>query len=535
MSSHKQIFKNLRKAFKFFDLYGQNVNLFIDKKPKFYSTFSGIMSIFIIAIILYTFTGFISSWLNKEKMNLIPSSVSYSVNELMMKNQDYEYLFNYENYYIYWGITANLPNGTIFHTIDLKKYYTYKISYYSENLEDGEIAVEPCKIDHQDVFLGLGEKIINNDLGKIGIQTICIKNNFKMGLFPDRNLSIIKTPGISFSLYQCLNSSENNYSCASQQSIDEMIKYTYVQTTLPTTVFDFNNVKKPQKNIYDYHYTYLDKSMLKLYINSVTTTTLYTDYGLISEDYRLQSTNFNPNINYDPKIRESNDPMFIFNVGVSLNFQIYYLKNLKLNELVGNLGGLVNAIFLLGKLVCITYNSLYLKFRIINATFSHPQSNTSRGEVLPKSFTEIFSKSWKQSRIARSLFSCVYLIPHKELRIFYQKGAKQLHEYLDIRKIIKRMQDIDKLKDILLNPEQRKLFEFIPKPDVYASKNKLSLENKLNLQKQINSGKIPINFKNTLKSMLIEDKDPISKRILECLDQKMISNSKFLKKEGILL
>ena len=121
------------------------------------------------------------------------------------------------------------------------------------------------------------------------------------------------------------------------------------------------------------------------------------------------------------------------------------------------------------------------------------------------------------------------------MRIFYQQGFKQLHEYLDIRKIIKRMQDIDKLKTILLNPDQRKLFEFIPKPDVIASTNKLSFENTLKVKKRnFNSGKLSNTLTNTVKSILIEGQNPINKRILECLDPKVFSNinMKFLNEEG---
>ena len=41
-------------------------------------------------------------------------------------------------------------------------------------------------------------------------------------------------------------------------------------------------------------------------------TSLYIDNGLIYDDYRLKSTNFNPNINYDPKLRETNDPLYMY-------------------------------------------------------------------------------------------------------------------------------------------------------------------------------------------------------------------------------
>ena len=513
--------KTLRHICKFFDLYGQNVNLFFDKKPRYYTTCSGLISMAVIVIIIYTFGEFIQSWLNKEKITFIPSTINYSVIELLAKNQNYEYKFNYQNYYIYWVISASLPNGSSFGTNDLKNYFTYKISYLSEFLDEKELIAEPCKADQQDAFLGLDDETINGDVGKIGKDRICIKDGFKMGIFPDNNISTVNVPIFHFIVYQCVNSTNNNNSCAPQEEIDEMIKYAYVQTSLPLTVYDFNDVKKPHKNIYDYRYTNLDKSMCKYYYNLLIPSLLYIDYGLISDDYQLQSTNFNPSINYDPSFRQPDDPLFMFDFQMGFSFQIYYLRNLKVNELIGNLGGLINAIFLIGKVICVTYNSLHLKFKLINSTFSHTLMKKN-GEIFPKTIVGEMrnNRSLKESiisKLSRKISYCSCLFPSKELRLFYQRGFQHLHQYLDIRKIIERLQDIDKLKLVLLNEDQRKLFECIPKPDVVHSLNKLSQESLRKDYKKEKTQKTTRNLTNNLKSMA-DDNDPIKKRIIEFLD-----------------
>lgn len=533
MKSTKGIFiQNLKQACKFFDLYGQNVNLFIDKKSKLYTTFSGLISIAVIGLIIYTFTGFITSWLNKEKMTLIPSSISYSTIELLTINQNYEYEFNFKNYYIYWVITAILPDGTAFNTQDLKSYFSYNVTYTSELNLIQELPTEPCIVSQQDEFLGLGEAKIRSDQGKTAPNRICIKNGIKMGLFPDASVNSIRRPGFYFSVYPCSNSTKNNNSCAPQEKINDMIQYTYVQTSMPTTVYDFNNVKRPQKNIYDYRYTFLDKTMMKYYMNQVTTYLLYSDDGLVSEDYKLQATNFNPNVNYDPNIRNPDNPLFKSEFYVSMNFQIYFLKNLKLNELAGNLGGLVNAIFLLGKVFCLSYNSLYLRFKIINSTFSLTQFKRRKSEVFPKiNRNKLGARSSFSAKISRKFSYFTYLFPSKEVREFYEKGSKHLHEYLDIRKIIKRLQDLDKLKLILFKEDQRKLFEYIPKPNIADSTHRFSIGSILKYENKV---KTKENLANVWK-LLAEDNDPMNKRILECIDQKLDYTTEVTDKEGNLL
>lgn len=350
--SKRSVVINVQRVFKFFDLYGQNVNLYINKKPKFFTTFSGLLSMVIIAIIIYTFTGSITSWINNEKMTPIPASTSYSVSELLSKNVNFEYEFNYQNYYIYWAIMATFPDGKFLTTVDLKNYYTYVVTLVNQHEDTTVLVTEPCKTDQVDIFLGLDREIVEKDIGKIGVDRICIKNSSKMGLFPNVSASYVYEPEIFFSLYPCVNSTKNNNSCASQEAIDEIIKYTTVQTTIPTTIYDFKNNKNIKKNIYNYHYTNLDKSMLKFYENLLITSSLYIDEGLLTDDYRLQSTNFNPNIIYDPNLRKDSDPLFVFATVIGYNFQNYYLKNEKIYEVVASLGGLINAIFLLGKVLC---------------------------------------------------------------------------------------------------------------------------------------------------------------------------------------
>ena len=523
-SSKYFIVKTMQRTLRFFDLYGQTINFFIKKKTQFYSAFSGLIRIGVIVIIIFTFTGFISSWVNKEKMIVIPSSISYSVGELLTKNESYEYQFDYKNYYIYWVIAADFPDGTSLVTEELKNYFSYSIRYTSELGIDQELFTEPCKTDQMDEFIGLDEAVIKKDMGNTNDYRICIKNGFKMGLFPDNKTSMVYYPSFTFQIYQCVNSTKNNYSCATEEAIDEIIKYSYVQTTIPTTAFDFNNIKKPQKNNYDYKITYFDKSIRKRYINDMTTTKLYTDYGLISDDYRVESTNFNPKIDYDPYIRQSvDDPLFQFTCNVGFNFQFYYLRNLKLNEVIGSLGGLINAVVLLGKFFSLTYNSINLRMEIIKSTFSKSNSKAA----FPKNIFD--SQKTISAKILRSFSYCANLFPSKEVRTFYQKGSQNLHEYLDIRNVIKRLQDLDKLKMILLDEDQRRIFELIPKPAIVDSKNMLSLKS-INKYKETKSKGLRKKLSKSL-AFIDENDDTVNKRIFELIDPKLKNKFQYFDKD----
>ena len=48
----------------------------------------------------------------------------------------------------------------------------------------------------------------------------------------------------------------------------------------------------------------------------------------------------------------------------------------------------------------------------------------------------------------------------------YTQAINNAFEYLNVKTLIRRLQDIDKLKLVLFDEEQRKLFEAIPKPGI---------------------------------------------------------------------
>ena len=52
----------------------------------------------------------------------------------------------------------------------------------------------------------------------------------------------------------------------------------------------------------------------------------------------------------------------------------------------------------------------------------------------------------------------------------YENSRNNLDEYMDIRKIIERSQDLDKIKKILFSDSQRFFFDLIPKPEFHGER-----------------------------------------------------------------
>ena len=515
MSKFHFSFLKICKFLRYFDLYGQSINLFVSKKKKFCTAGSGCISILIIILIFQYYKTLISSWVNRQNMTLIPSEISLSVTDLLARNASYNYTFDYTNYYLYFAIRGLSPEGKFIGNKDITKYLSTSFSYMNKLGNIIPLKDEGCNTQYQDIYLGLGDEVIRKDENKTSPNLHCIQNKLEMGLFPDPNLKTVNLSLLLFSINQCVNSSANNHSCASKEEIKKMLKYIQVQSSVPKTIYDFQS-SQPNTNIYDYQLTFLDPFLTKNYNNAIIPTLLMTDEGLIDEDYKMNQINFNPDITYDPQVRDdSENLLFRMAFGVSFNMKVYRQKqNVKLSDVIGNMGGYLNLLFLMGKMICFAYNGMHLKIKIIKNTF-----NNKISRVGSKSLCQINENNQKIKLEFGFRNLCGQYFSHtfwgsKEGRKFYEIGSKRLNEYLDIRKIIKRLQDVDKMKIVLFNEEQRKHFETIPKPDIMQNSHQFSLDNMIKYSK-LNKSQIFVESRKLPKTNFIYEKEFVKSNFLE--------------------
>ena len=90
------------------------------------------------------------------------------------------------------------------------------------------------------------------------------------------------------------------------------------------------------------------------------------------------------------------------------------------------------------------------------------------------------------------------------------------YEYMDLKSIIKKLQDVEKLKQILLDEEQKELFEQIPKPIIFDQEKSLLFYSKAKKKKSTVD-----TFKriNTVYDKLQDKTSKINQRLLTLIDQ----------------
>ena len=122
-------------------------------------------------------------------------------------------------------------------------------------------------------------------------------------------------------------------------------------------------------------------------------------------------------------------------------------------------------------------------------------------------------------------FSCVDLTIKEKM---FKEAYKLYPLEIDLIQIVKKLQEIDKLKTILLNPEQRILLNLLAKPTLNVNQEKKLIEvlqkqkMKLSVLKDtdININKLQIYYKKMQRERT--NGNEVDKRLLELLDEKFI-------------
>ena len=366
----KNTLKFFLSFFPIFDIYGQKIQFYIKKKRMFKSNFGALISLTIISLIIYVLVSKLISLISLQNISIISSSDSLNTREMKKLNQTIFEITPF-SYYFYFSIFADFLNGTFWNYAQMERFITQKILYTDKHEIQSIIEWKPCSLAEKDEFLLLDAEIIQNDINKTLHYGICSKSSLEMGLVYDYESDSVILPEITYHIDKCKNTTENNNFCASDSEIKDFLKYVYLDAVLPKTIFDFNDIEKPRKRAFDNSFYYLDFNLFKAYTTEIYPIYLKTDRGLIFTDYQLDSVDFNTvRIDTDLNLRHSDsDTFFEFNINFGFNKQTYLRKNQKIFDILEGLGGFINLLMIGGQIFCVTYNSIYLRHKLINYSF----------------------------------------------------------------------------------------------------------------------------------------------------------------------
>ena len=352
------------------DMYGHRVDFCIDSKSGVQSKFGAFISIIVIIICVKNFQNYIDDWNNGANLQIISSSQNFNVPDFLHENKTMLYELDSTNFNIFFALSAQFQGGTILTYDSLNRYFTQKIYFYDYKGELTSLPFEKCTKNKIKAFLLQSFNASDNSTSP---GTLCLNSKIQLGLFPDTQTNRILVPNLSYQIEKCQNTTNNNNSCASDYEIEKILNSVYLQITIPKSIYDYKKYENPRKRAYDYQFYTLDYGVTKGYTETLIPTYLYTDIGIINDEYNLDSVDFNQdNLQVESRIRTpEQNTFFSYSIKIGMNQQLYYRKNDKINTVFAKLGGMINLFFILGKAVSSGFNYLLLKHKLINISFKN--------------------------------------------------------------------------------------------------------------------------------------------------------------------
>lgn len=380
-------------CFIYLDVFGIPIQPNFKKINRFRSVFSASISFIIMALALFLLAKQFISWFEMDVSTTINSTENFSVTSLLNENRSVEYDLDYSNYGVYFVLWAALPNLTEIPYKELERYFKieYKYSPTGYPIHQIDIESEDCNVRKINDFLNLeyNKTIITEEMANP--WRVCFKNPIKMGLRAYPENSVVLIPTLFLHIKQCRNSSLNNNVCASFEEIQEMKKYIQIQSSIPKAIYDFKNKSNLIKRVYKNEYYYLDLNLKKNIKTELNPTFLYKDWGLLNDDYRLDSINFDvgqQTIDFNSK-NENDDVLFEYVIHFSFQNDKYYIRNQKLNEMLGSFGGMISILYSIGSFLCFYINRILFTNSLIALTF---KCNTPKERNSKKMFPLLASQ-----------------------------------------------------------------------------------------------------------------------------------------------
>lgn len=491
-------FKKIIGFLGFMDLFQQNVSLKIQNRHRVSISLGKIFTVGIFIFLLYNF--FVSDMIMRVNPNVLQ--------QLIQNNKRPEFNFNKENLVFSFAVVD--PANKIYHEPSIFNILPIRTAGKNGvNTEQEILETEYCTPDHFRRFPSFFE---NANMS----YALCLKNqNFTVKGYWDEE----SVEQMNVVVVRCSNNTQYGNICKSKEEIDRFFEEKYFSFWIEDKSFDMNQYSNPINSKIRYFSRTIESSKAKIIRLFIKETTLILDNGIIYSSKNIAKTYSLGNIEYDDALSQTGlIAFFLYSGDVS---QIYERRYQRLFDLLASLGGILNVLVIFCSLIVkyfydweineLILNSLYVLGENFSA-FTKRKSNIIRfsRSIIDLENTdnerEINHYNSQKNNLILSFFERIKLFIKK-----HRKRTKKENIYLDYLKIankkldlismIKKIEEIEKIKYILFDEKQLLIFNLM-------SKQYLFLSEKKNSQQKF---KYALNLKNLPKENIAEIKNEIKK------------------------
>ncbi|KAL4472593.1 hypothetical protein ABPG74_018542 [Tetrahymena malaccensis] len=526
-----KVFQNLQNI----DLFGTNICIAYNKRENFNTRLGGFITLSLSVILVMYIINLINVYITHSQVQVIQEIRNQpNQNQFNLTADNFSFMVGITDLYYNQFIDPTVYNLTVKQITQQKLLNQTTGKYYTKQTINN-LRLERCTENHfkiqqtQQFYLQQDYK-----------NFLCISQDEQLQLQGVYNSEVFQQ--IEIEVSSC---SGNN--CADPAYITKKLNNCYFQvyfTDKNVKTTDLENPFKPiGRSVFYIAGTGFSKT-INLYF---TQNHISSDTGMIKESIQEQ-LDITFSSDREQVVSKNGNRLFLLQMSLDPNKEIVYTrKYLTIAQGLSQIGGIYNVLFAVGCFICMPYAQLQYKRNVMNQVFGFQYSEKGQeendqdksqinrnGETFDQKqknneidkIQEIFkSKNLNKSlnatdRSVRQFFSQKDKENHeRDLKKFFEQtfeelrikscdylnyyltlitckkrkrsqvidyGLQKLYGHLDIVYIMNKLIEFEKLKKLLLNESQLRLFDYIPKPIIKVDK----LNNPIitNDQNQCNEG-----------------------------------------------
>ena len=348
--------------------------------------------------------------------------------------------------------------------------FTFKVNYIDlksggEDYDEYEREIELCQQDHFKKFPGAFDKLVLN-------KTNCLKNGsmYLKGFWNDE-----QSYYMSVKLVKCVNSTDSDIVCRSEEEISKYFDDKYFNIFYQQNNFDLSNFLQPITSKIKTFFSGLEygrKKEMRLFLKK---TIIHSDYQVIFAKEDIVNSYSFDRIEYDTI--GSENTLFEVQIYSSEIKSILKRRYEKLFELMALLGGITNSLTVIFTFIIKILYDWNINELIMNSLFAI--------KIVPKvkqdnRTSKLIKVSPKDNKLVEEMKlslgeKIVMFMKRKKKRTaketLYLDYIRKSDGKIDLIEVLKKIEEIDRLKLILLNEDQTKLFDSMSRQSVFIVGN----------------------------------------------------------------
>lgn len=446
------------------DFFQQNVSLKLEEKNRVSMKIGRVFSFTIVIFLVYNF--FSSDMIQKLNPMILQQNLEL--------NNRKEINFSEENFVFSMAIASF--NNTIFQDPSI-----FTFSLLQSNVKNGTIytnkekASVSCTADDFKRFPGYFQGQNLNGSTCLKEKEFSIK-----GYWDEPELDFFQ-----IEVHACKNSSNNSVICKPQEEIENFFADKYFNIWIEQKFFDFTSFDEPIMKKINNYFRGLEKGQTKIMRLFMTKTSIITDTASAYSDFQTIDSYRHNRIEYDSTF--SNEVLFRLVLYSDQTYVVYNRRYQKLFDLLALLGGILNALVLIfGFIVKYFYNLsiirlIFKKLFFIQerpSLYNMEKENLIRSHFL-RSIKKISPKmkksnvnDWRKKgltlweNIKFFFFKFGLPDPNIKKKILFKEILRLCNRKIDLIEILKKIEEIDKIKLVLFSKEQISLFDSLQKKKI---------------------------------------------------------------------